>query len=329
MPPNDFGFVYQCVLMGAAFALVLCLWMMGVMLWRSRQGAREERLQRRLELISEPNNAEGRILRLWADGKEATTIVPGRANPMMMSQLERMRRIAGIRTPVATMAIYVLGAAGLTMAVAWVLTNNILVSGCGAIAVVLVAWIYVRQRISQRVTLFEGQLVDALDLASRSLRAGHPLPGAFRLISEEIPAPVGAVFSDICQQQGLGVALDEAIRRAAEISPSPDLKLFATSVIIQMRSGGNLADMMERLAAVIRDRMRLTRRVRVLNAQTQFSKRILVALPFAIFVILNLLNPAYMMPLYSDPAGQLWLTVAAGLLLLGVWIMNKMTVIKY
>jgi tight adherence protein B len=107
------------------------------------------------------------------------------------------------------------------------------------------------------------------------------------------------------------------------------MKLFATSVIIQVRSGGNLADMMYRLADVIRDRMRLKRRVRVLTAQTQLSKRVLLALPFLLFGALNLLNPTYMMPLYTTAMGRMLLIIAGTGLILGAWMMNRLSVLKY
>src|SRR5204862_1993783 len=104
------------------------------------------------------------------------------------------------------------------------------------------------------------------------------------------------VLSDICQRHGMGANLEEVLRESGDESASPDMKLFSTSVAIQIRTGGNLADLMERLAYVIRDRMRLHRRVRVLTAQTQMSKRVLLALPFIMFIVLNMLNPKYMTP---------------------------------
>src|SRR5688500_14227040 len=186
-----------------------------------------------------------------------------------------------------------------------VLTKSIWISVAVALVVLQVFWIVVTQRIASRASLFERQLVDSLELAARSLRAGHPLTGAFRLISEEIGAPVGRIFAEVCQHQGMGASLDRAMRAAAPATPSDDFKLFATSIVIQLQSGGNLAEMMERLAYVMRERMRLARRVRVLTAQTQFSKRILLALPFIIFVILNMLNPKYMQPLYSTSTGHM------------------------
>jgi tight adherence protein B len=195
--------------------------------------------------------------------------------------------------------------------------------------VVLGFWTYLNQRIAKRSALFERQFADSLELAARSLRVGHPLVGALLLISEEFDAPVGPLFGGICQQQALGRPLDEALRMAASQHSSDDLKLFTTAVIIQLRSGGSLADMMERLAAVIRERIRLSRRVRVLTAQTQFSKRILQGLPPFVFVLINYINPEYMRPLYQTDNGRKVLGVAIVCLLLGSWLMNRLSVIRY
>jgi len=184
-------------------------------------------------------------------------------------------------------------------------------------------------KIGRRESLFEEQLMDAMELASRSLRAGHPLMGAFQLLSEEMAPPVRTVFADICQQHGMGADLEGVLRDAGDDSASEDMKLFATSVAIQVRTGGNLADLMERLAAVIRDRMRLNRRVRVLTAQTQLSKRVLIALPFALFIMLNVINPKYMSQFYITVAGQVMLGVGVFLLALGAWLMNRLADLKY
>jgi tight adherence protein B len=116
--------------------------------------------------------------------------------------------------------------------------------------------------------------------------------------------------------------MEDAMRSLARNTVSEDLALFATSVIIQIRSGGNLADMMERLAAVIRERQRLARRVRVLTSQTQFSKRVLLAMPFLVFVLLNIINPTYMRTLYATSAGKFVGILAAVMLLLGWLAMN-------
>ncbi|MCH8153024.1 MAG: hypothetical protein IH830_11720 [Planctomycetes bacterium] len=96
-----------------------------------------------------------------------------------------------------------------------------------------------------------------------------------------------------------------------------------------MRTGGNLADLMDRLAVVVRDRIRLGRRMRILTAQTQMSKRVLIVLPFIIFILFNILNPDYMAPLYTTNVGNFLLAISALGLAIGAWVMNRMAVLKY
>jgi tight adherence protein B len=200
----------------------------------------------------------------------------------------------------------------------------------GVVAVACMAFrTYLLASISKRTALFEKQLVEALDLGGRSLRAGHPLSGAFKLIAAEIGAPVSTLFAEIIEQEALGVSLQRALYNAAQKSRSSDMKIFATSVVIQLRSGGNLADMIDRVAWVVRERMRLNRRARVLTAEAQLSKWVLLALPIGMFVLLNILNPEYMEPFFTTLAGTIMMAVAVTMLLIGAWIMNRMAVLKY
>ena len=107
------------------------------------------------------------------------------------------------------------------------------------------------------------------------------------------------------------------------------MKIFATSVVIQLRSGGNLADMIDRVAWVVRERMRLHRRARVLTAEAQMSKWVLLALPTGMFALLMIINPQYMDPFFTTFLGQVMMAVAVCMLLMGAWIMNKMANLKY
>ncbi len=159
--------------------------------------------------------------------------------------------------------------------------------------------------------------------------AGHPLIAAFRFVADEGAPPVNELFEDICQEQSLGVSLEEAVRKVMDKYPSPDLRLFTSSVVVQLHTGGPLADMMQRLADVIRDRMQVTRRAKVLAAQTQFSKRILLALPIILFAVLMLVNPHYMEPLLSSNTGKVLLGIAGINLLIGTWVMNRLAVIRF
>jgi tight adherence protein B len=314
---------------GAIFLLVVLVWAGAVWIWALRRASRASTLERRLG-STDLDEESARVLRLWYGGREVTTAVPGRGQRLSLrDRLDRLRREAGWQAPLRSVLLGVLGLVALGFLAGFVFTGGVL-AGVGLGLVILLGfWTYAKNCATRHAAAFERQLVDAMGLAARSLRAGHPLSGAFRLIAEEIPAPVGAVFADICQKQVLGVGLAAALREATATTISTDMRLFATSVIIQSRTGGNLADMTERLAAVIRDRMRLNRRARVAMAQTQFSKRVLLIMPFAMFVLLNLVNPRYMEPFYESSLGQYMLFGAGASLLVGLWVMNRLAVLRY
>ena len=316
------------LLMAAAFGLVFCVWFIVVLVWHARKQAISEKIQRRLGLIEE--RGSGRVLRLWHDGKEVVTTVPWLRYRMTVSgHMMRFRKEAGLKMSPSKVILAVIGLSVAAFVFGYGMSGKMIIGLGGLAAVPIGCWIYMERRIRLRLNLMERQLIDAMDLASRSLRAGHPLNGAFRLISEEIDPPIKDIFTEIVQQTELGVSLEQAIREAAAKSSSQDLKLFASSVSIQMKTGGNLADMMERLAMVIRDRIRLGRRVKVLTAQTQLSKRILIALPIVIFALLNVLNPGYMGPLYSTVMGRIMLITTCCMLLLGAWIMNRLSILRF
>lgn len=312
----------------SVFALVLCLWGILLWSWQLHRQARQQRLHARLGL-DDPDTDHARQLALWRHGKVTSTYVPDAGHLSLWRWLEKLHQDAGYKRPLASILLGLVGVIALLglMTLAW--TSSLLAVLGIAAATTLVYWIMLKRRILQRAMLFDQQLIDALELAARSLRAGHPLSGAFQLIAQEIPEPVGHRFAEICEQEHLGMSHEESMHRIAISAHNSDLKLFATSVAIQLRSGGNLADMMDRLSAVIRDRMRLNRRVRVLTAQTQMSKNVLLALPVVMFALLALLNPDYIAPLYQSPSGRIMLVVAVAGLLVGTWMMGQLARLRY
>ncbi len=321
---------FDLIVIGSVFGLVLAFWLVVCFLWVIRRARRAQKVDVRLGVTDREMTEGTKVLRLWQDGKVATTAVPGRVRRLSLG--ERFRRAAHeseLDSGFYSLLLGTFGACGLAFLVLFILTETILAGIAVVVAGLFSLRFYIGWRIGRRNARFERQFVDALDLAARSLRAGHPLLGAFHLIADEIPEPVGPVFDAICQRQALGMSLEDALRQTAREHPNKDLGLFVTSVVIQMRSGGNLADMMERIADVIRDRLRLVRKVRTLTAQTQFSKRILIALPIIMLFVLNLLNPKYMAVLYRTTDGQIILGLAGAGMVVGIWLMNKIAVLRY
>jgi tight adherence protein B len=319
----------ELVARGSAFLFVFLGWSGLVWIWWMRLSARRRRVSERLGL-ADSGTGPARELRLWSQGKEFTTLVANPDVPMSLrNRLEAWREDARIEAPMSTLVLGIIGLVGGVFLLLLVISKSLPASAGGVVVTGILLWAYAKQRVQRNAVAFDAQFMDALELAARSLRAGHPLTGAFELAAQEVPAPVGAIFQEICQQQELGVSLEDALRKASTAHASSDLKLFATSVVIQLESGGNLAEMMSRLATVIRERTRLSRHARTLTAQTQLSKRILLALPFALFVMINTLNPGYMEPLYTTADGRFLLMIGSASLVFGMWVMDRLTALRY
>ncbi|MAY73345.1 MAG: hypothetical protein CMJ31_01210 [Phycisphaerae bacterium] len=275
----------------------------------------------------------GRVVSLFRDGREIEATLPGMQQKggltKILADIETCMQTA--RMPMSAYAVIGLfvGAAFLSFVLVFMFTGHPIGSLVGAGVVLFGMQTVIKGRAKKQSAKFDDQLVEALGLVARSLRAGHTVNSGLKLAAEESDEPVRSVFLEIVQQQEFGVGLEESLRRVAAAHPSNDLKLFAASVAIQVRAGGNLAETTSRLADVIRERLRLARRVRVLIAQTQMSKQVLLGLPVVVFGLLNIINPDYVDPMYTTPTGQLMLSIAVGGLLVGSWVMNKMAVLKY
>jgi len=316
------------IIMTSVFGLVLSVWCICVVLWVVQYAIRLRRMRQRLGIAGE-TIAESQSLRLWRQFSKEAGKARAHKKSLVRECLGKLRHQAGWRAPALSIFLRLLAAAVAVFAATYLLGGGVLL-GLGVSAGVIVGfWIYTQNRILKRTTLFEKQLLDALGIAARALRAGHPLVGAFKLVSEEIAEPQGPVFARICQEQSLGLDMKDSIRKVADTTYNTELKLFATAVAIQLSSGGNLADLMDCLASVVRARMKLNRRVRVLTAQTQLSKRILIALPVLLFIVLSLISPEYMATFYTTSDGRMLLAATVGTVCLGTWVMSRISVLRY
>ncbi len=316
------------IVMAAVFGLIFSVWCICIFLWLGQSLARLQSVQKRLGLVKE-EIGESHTLRLWRDARTGGGEMGVPAKLTLAERLESLRQAAGWRAPAQTVILGVVGVSIMAFVVAYLLGGGITIAVAISGGIVIAFWSYAKSRVAKYSALFERQLVDALGISARALRAGLPLLGSFQLISEEIDDPVGGIFSRICHEQLLGLDMKDSIRKVAKTVPSSELKLFATSVAIQLQSGGNLADLMDSLAAVIRSRMRLNRRIRVLTAQTQFSKRTLIAVPIILFLVLNIMSPEYMETFYTTTVGRIMLIGASSMVLFGAWVMNKLSVLRF
>lgn len=187
---------------------------------------------------------------------------------------------------------------------------------------------YLLSKRERRMKKFQEQLPDALDLVARALKAGHALSGGMRMVAEEFPDPVGTEFNKTLNEIGFGVGVDEALKNLAKRVSCADLQFFVVSVIVQRETGGNLAEILERIANLIRERFKLQGKIRTLSAEGRFSAVILIVLPIIISIALLVLNPQYIGTLVNDPIGHVLIAVAILLMITGVIVMKRMVTIK-
>jgi tight adherence protein B len=179
---------------------------------------------------------------------------------------------------------------------------------------------YLRQK---RLRAFEERFPEALDLLGRAVRAGHAFTTGLEMIAKESPDPIASEFRTTFEEQNFGLPLRDALLNMTERIPSIDVRFFVTALLIQKETGGNLAEILDGLSRVIRDRFRIYREVRVRTAQGRLTAGILIALPAFMMIVLMVMNPAYIGILFHDPKGLLALTVAGIMQVVGSLVIWK------
>jgi tight adherence protein B len=187
-------------------------------------------------------------------------------------------------------------------------------------------WLVMRRR--RRLAKFAKQLPEALELISRALRAGHSLASGFSLVAEEMADPIGREFSRSYEAQNLGKPLEEALEEMTERVPNLDLRFFATAIILQRQTGGDLAEILDKIGYIIRERFKIWGQVQALTGEGRLSGLVLLALPPALFIAMWRLNPDYSMMLFTDPMGHQMLAAAIILQVLGALVIRKIVNIK-
>lgn len=187
-------------------------------------------------------------------------------------------------------------------------------------------WLLFRRK--KRMKAFAGQLPDALEMLARSLRSGQSLGFGFNMISTEMPQPICKEFGRVFEEQNLGVPLDDTLRAMTDRIPNLDLKFFVTAVILQRQTGGDLAEILDKIGELIRDRFRIWGQVQALTGEGRLSGVVLLGLPFLLFITVYQLNPGYIKVLFTDPLGTKMLVVALLMQVVGALVIRKIVNIK-
>ncbi|WP_439668606.1 Pilus assembly protein TadB [Cupriavidus necator] len=193
----------------------------------------------------------------------------------------------------------------------------------GAAVAGLLPVLHVMRLRAKRLKQMEAQLPDAVDMISRALRAGHSFSGALGMVGQEMKAPIGPEFRTTFEEINYGVALDEAMTNLAIRVPVGDLRYFVIAVLIQRESGGNLAEILDTIGTMVRERLKLYDKIRVLSAEGKMSAWVLGLLPFCTAGMVMVVNPGFMEVLWKDPIGLKMLGGALVSMVFGVLWMRK------
>ena len=238
-------------------------------------------------------------------------------------QLDRYLEQSGLAWSVGKLISLTLGAGGLAWGGALLLHAPGIIAAIAGLAVATLPFLHVRRCRALRTRAIERQLPDALDLMKRALRAGHAFSSTLQMAGEELPLPIAEEFRIVHDEVNFGVTLQQALANLAARVPSTDLRYFVIAVLIQRETGGNLAELLDNLARLIRERLQLLEKVQVLAAEGKLSAWILGILPFAMAAVINLVNPAFMRILWNDPVGLRLVEAALVMMFLGVLAMRR------
>jgi len=214
------------------------------------------------------------------------------------------------------------------LALLLVLQVSILIALAVSASVFVLPMLYFKRRRNGRLGRLTDQLPDVFELLSQALRAGNSLASAMQLVAQELPDPAGTEFGRVFHEQNLGLKIEDSLRNMADRLDVLDVRFFVTAVLIQRQVGGDLAEVLDKIGSVIRERLQLFGTVKALTAEGRLSGYVLLALPVLVFFILMYVNPEYISLLYTDPTGKMMLTIAIVMQLMGWAMIKKIVNIK-
>ena len=275
----------------------------------------------RLKMVGNAPGAAASILRdeRVSDVAQINQLLSGRAVTGWITQ--ELVRAGSSRRPGEIVMMSLAGAAVLFYAGYSYLGGTVALA-LGAVGAAL-PFVSIKRQQAQRVKKFEEQLPDALEMLVNALKAGYSLQAAMEFVGQEIPAPLGPEFARFYDEQRLGIDVRSALLSLQERVGTPDIRMFVTSLLIQRETGGNLAEVLGNLGGLMRERVAFRGLVATLTSEPKMSARVLALLPVALFALIAVLNPDFLIPLRTTETGQLLLMYAAGSVTFGYFVMMR------
>jgi tight adherence protein B len=312
------------------FLVVLCIVLIAANMLTQRNASANlyrERLRAIDHAASRGSSPELDLLR-----KEILSEIPALQRVLASSSygLSLQQRLlqAQVNIRPGTFIILTIGMAGLGWVIGYGVTRHLVLTllitfGAGALPL-----LFVNLARTKRFKKFENKFPEAIDLLGRSIRAGHAFSTALELIATEMDEPIAGEFRKLFEEQKFGLPLRDALFNMGERVPLIDVKFFGTAVLLQKETGGNLAELLDKLSYVIRERFKILRQLRVYTAQGRLTLMILMALPPVLLLILSIMNPEFVKPLFHDPLGRNMIAVGIMLQATGYFMIRRIIDIK-
>jgi tight adherence protein B len=282
---------------------------------RWRQG-----VEKRVRELTTPQGTEASLLRdryllqlkPWEQAIETRPV---------MARIRKLHTQAGLQRPGYRTILLAAGAALAGVALVYAVVGTLVVALPVGLLAAPLPFVRLNQMKQKRVARFEGQLPEVVDVMVRALRAGYPFSEALRTVATEMESPAREEFALTFNDINYGGDVRGALVRLVERAPGGTLRALVTAVLVQRETGGNLAEVLEKIAAVLRSRFRFERRVRTLSAEGRITAWVLSLTPAALLAIISVVNPQYMPMLTNSPLGPRLIAGAVALMIVGIfWI---------
>lgn len=300
-------------------------------LFSSKLNSESKTVHQRLKKVSTLQERRSQAINIMRQRRELSNInwldILLRNIPFLQ-KIDRILEQSNLRYPLGVFLLSSFFLAFFGFICAFYLTESRLLSVPVAVLSSIIPLFYVVIKKKKRLKKFEKQLPEALDMLARSLRAGHAFAGGLQMVAEEFDDPMGSEFAKIVDQVNFGVPVKDALMNLAERVDVHDLKYLVVAVTIQRESGGDLAEILENISVLIRERFKLYDRVLTLSAEGRLSAKILIAVPLLLAFYFFLSQPGYVEILITDPIGQVLVTFSVVMMTVGVFAMQKIIAIK-
>lgn len=299
---------------------------------REKVGIRNRRIRRRLDNLAAETAVEERVVYpILRDDKlsEIPAINRILSKFRFFQELQRLIDQAGVPMKAGALVLAMLSLGGLVFLLILNFLNNLFFALVAAIILGSLPYHYVRRRRRKRREEFESFLPEAIDLMTNALKSGFSLESALRMVAQEIADPVGIEFGIAFEEQNLGTSMGEALSNMGERVQSDELSLMISALLIHKKTGGNLAEVLERIGNTIRERFRLEREVRIHTAYGRLSGVILILLPIIVAIAIFILNPEYLKVLWVEKAGRYMLGTAIVMQIMGIWVISRIVKVRF